>query len=148
MTGISFPITISEMSKMHEDGDIISLYFSRGCLGCFLLIFIMWFVYYLSSFKIFKDLTFASLTLSVICFFMVYIYRPIFLSDETRKKKGLERVRRRRYKALDKLEGADFEEAIGNLPPEERDGYLAYPNRKKISTKVLLDWVTRDRKRK
>lgn len=147
MTGISFPITISEMSKMHEDGDIISLYFSRGCLVCFLLIFIMWFVYYLSSFKIFKDLAFVSLPLSVICLFIVYIYRPIFLSDETRKKKGLERVRRRKYKALDKLEGVDFEEAVGNLTPEERDGYLAYSDRE-ISTKVILDWVKRDRKLK
>jgi hypothetical protein len=61
------------------------------------------------------------------------------------KKKGLKRVRRRKYKAIDSLEGADFEEAVGNLTPEERDGFLEYSPRK-ISTKIVLDWVKRDRK--
>jgi hypothetical protein len=32
MAGIDFPITVSEVSKMHEDGDTVSLLFSYECL--------------------------------------------------------------------------------------------------------------------
>jgi hypothetical protein len=147
MATIDFPLSISEMTKMREDGDIVSLSFSYGCIGCFVLVFVLWSIYYLSAWTLFKTLSLVSLPLSAICLFLVYIYRPLFLSDEKRKQKGLERVRRKKYKTIDKLEGVDFEEAVGNLTPEERDGYLEYSDRE-ISTKMLLDWVRRDRKLK
>ncbi len=148
MATVDFPLAISEITKMREDGDIVSLIFSYGCIGCFVSVFILWMIYYLSpSWVLFKTLSIIVLSLSAIFLLLVYIYRPLFLSDEKRKQKGLERVRRRKYKALDKLEGVDFEEAVGNLASEEREGYLAYSD-KEISTKVMLDWVKRDRKLK
>ena len=145
MATIDFPLNISEMTKMREDGDIVSLSFSYGCIGCFVLIFVLWFIYYLSEWTLFKTLSLVSLLLSAIFLLLVYIYRPLFLSDEKRKRKGLERIRGKKYKEIDKLTGVDFEEAVGNLTPEERDGYLAHSDRE-ISTKVMLDWVKRDRK--
>ena len=147
MATIDFPLSISEMTKMREDGDIVSLSFSYGCIGFFVLAFVLWFIYYLSEQTLFKALSFVSLPSSAIFLLLVYIYRPLFLSDEKRKQRGLERVRRKKYKALDKLEGVDFEEAVEDLTPEEREGYLAYSDRE-ISTKVMLDWVKRDRKLK
>jgi len=147
MSTIDFPLSISEMTKMREDGDIVSLSFSYGCIGCFVLIFVLWFIYYLSAWTLFKTLSLVSLPLSAIFLLLVYIYRPLFLSDEKRKRKGLEKVRRKKYKAIDKLEGVDLEEAVGNLTPEEREGFLEYSTRK-ISTKMMLDWVKRDRKLK
>lgn len=147
MATIDFPLSIAQITKMRKDGDIISLSFSYGCIGCFVSIWIFWLVYRLFLSSTFQVLSWISVSLTAICLSVVLVYRPIFLSSETRRKKGLERVRRKKYKALDKLEGVDFEEAVGNLMPGERDGYLAYSDRE-ISTKVFLDWVRRDRKLK
>ena len=147
MATINFPLPIQEMTKMRKDGDIISLSFSYGCIGCFVFIWIFWLVYRLSLWTTFQVLSWISISLTVICLSVILVYRPIFLSSETIKKRGLERVRRKKYKALDKLEGVDFEEAVGNLTSQEREGYLEYSKRE-IPTKVLLDWVKRDRKLK
>jgi hypothetical protein len=151
MAIINFPLPIRqiirEMTKMRKDGDIISQGLSYGCIGCFAFIWIFWLVYRLSLWTTFQILSWISISLTVICLSGVFVYRPIFLSSETRKKKGLERVRRKKYKAIDKLKGLDFEKAIENLTPEEREGYMEDSNRE-ISTKVMLEWVKRDRKLK
>jgi hypothetical protein len=145
MSIIEFPMPIREMTKMRKDGDIISLRFSYGCIVSFGFIWIFWVIYRLSLCTIFQKLSWISVVLTVICLGIVVIYRSFFLSSETMKKKGLERIRIRKYKAINKLEGADFEEAIGNLTKEEREGFLAYSD-KDIPTRVMLDWVKRDRK--
>ena len=76
---------------------------------------------------------------------MVLVYRSIFLSSEKKKKKGLERIRRKKYKAIDRLEGIDYEEALENLAPEERDGFLVYSD-KNTPTSVFIKWGRTDKK--
>jgi hypothetical protein len=134
------------MTKMREDGDIISLSFSYGCVGCFVCIWIFWLVYRLSLCTTFQILSWISIPLTAISLSVVLVYRPIFLSSEVTKKRGLERLRRKKYKAIDKLQGLDYEKALEDLTPEERDGYLDYSSRT-ISTKTILQWAKRDRKK-
>lgn len=78
MATIDFPLTISEMSKMREDGDTVSLFFSYGCIVCVVFFLVLGSVYYLSSYTVFKTLSFIFLPLSAISLLMVYIYRPLF----------------------------------------------------------------------
>lgn len=127
MATIDFPLSISEMTKMHEDGDAISLFFSYGCIVCFVLIFVLGPIYYLSEWAIFKLLAGISLSLSAICLLMVYIYRPIFLSDDSRKQKASDR---KKFKALDKLVGKEAEEAMEKLTAGELDRYLSFETHK------------------
>lgn len=130
MSEISFPLPIREMTKMRKDGDIISLGFSYGCIGCFVFIWIFWLIYRLSLCTTFQVLSWISISLTIICLSIILIYRPIFLSSETKRKKGLKRVRRKKYEAIDKLEGLDLEEAIEKLTKEERDEFLNFTTRK------------------
>ncbi len=147
MAIIDFPLPIREITKMRKDGDVISLSISYVGIGFFTFIWISWLIYLLSSWASFKVLSWIFISLTAICLCVVLVYRSIFLSSETKKKKGLERIRIKKYKKINKLEGVDFEDAVGNLTKEEREGFLAYSD-KEIPTKVILDWVKRDRKLK
>jgi hypothetical protein len=133
----SFPVTISEMAKMREDGDIISLSFSWICVGCTAVFLISEAVYYASRDLIFMWSGVGFFAFAVMCALVVCLYRPIFLTEERRKKEGLDRIRRKKYEALDKLNGIDLEEEMAKLTPEEMDGYLSYSPKKFPMTQLL-----------
>jgi len=124
MGTISFPLTIQEMAKMKEDGDVISLSFSYVCIGCTAVSIIAEAFYYPSRNPILMWSGVVFFAFAVICCFVVCWYRHIFLTDERLKKQGLDRIRTRKYNALDKLEGLDYEEALEKLTQDERQGYL------------------------
>ncbi|MEI9475189.1 MAG: hypothetical protein WCO26_01240 [Deltaproteobacteria bacterium] len=122
----SLPVSIADMTKMHEDGDITSLLFcwmSFGGAGGFLL---SGAAYYIFNWLPFVWIGFICFAVAIISYVSVLVYRPIFLSDEKRREKGVDRIRRRKYKALYKLEVLDAEEAMGKLTSEELKEYIDY----------------------
>jgi hypothetical protein len=120
MATVTFPLTISEITKMRQDGDWISLLFAYASLGFFVMFLVFLSIYYLLSFAAFKPASIVCIPLSAISLLAVYIYRPYFLADK-----------RRRWKDLDKLAGTDLEKGLQKLTEEERDEYLNDLRKKK-----------------
>jgi len=52
-----------------------------------------------------------------------------FVKEELEKESRDQKDETRKYKALDKLQGLDYEEAFGKLTPDERERYLQYKDK-------------------
>jgi len=131
MVTVGFPLGIPEMTKMYEDGDIVSLSFSIACIISIVLIPIFWFIYHLSLCKTFLIIAFISLILASIFLLIVYISRISFPSNEQRKQKGLYRVRTRVYKRLSSMEGFQAD-AFERLTPNQFKEYESYLTKKTV----------------
>jgi hypothetical protein len=92
-----FPIKMSEMTKMREDGDKVSLYLSYACIGCSALIPIFLGTYFFGTFCHWpvdwtKPIVAVSIITSAVCLFLVYVTRPNFLVHKRRQMEAKSKV--------------------------------------------------------
>lgn len=123
---IGFPIKISEISKMQEDGDKISLLFSYVCIGCITFFLIFLCLYWFKTSDLFKTSSLIFLSLAAVCLFIVYISRVYFLSDTAK------------YGRLDKLKGLAYEEALEKMSDDDRERYINKINKREIDINCKL----------
>ncbi|MDD1777860.1 MAG: hypothetical protein LUQ65_06780 [Candidatus Helarchaeota archaeon] len=53
----------------------------------------------------------------------------VYIREELEKESTDQKDETRKYKALDELQGLDYEEAFGKLTPDERERYLQYKDK-------------------
>ena len=131
MSNVSFPLTMREISAMFRDNDKISIFFLTTCLVSLLLVVWFWRFYNSSRFLFFF------LFISLVSFFVMYIYRAYFVS---RKLSEMERLFEKIYDWLDnRTHNNDGTLKPGSCPISFIDIRLHYQNEKVLDLKKIWD---------
>lgn len=122
---------IQEITDMRDQGDYLSLGFVYGCIGFGAVSVVLTSIYFFfTECKTLVKVDVVSGLLGFFCWVFYVIYRPIFLTDESKKEKGLKRILERKFKRLSELKTVDQTKALGKLTPIEFEEYQLYLTRK------------------